>query len=192
MRAIITTFMLAVALPCSGLAADKPVASAETGASQEGIEAAREFARVSGMWQAILNEVSDLGSVVVDSLRQDTPDMRADQAADIRQVVNARFEAEQDDLLNSVAGVLASHLATADLQALTAYFASTPGRAQAEMIAQGRENDRGRDERACFWPCRLNSARKWKPSERARPPSNWLAAQPRFIERGERSFQPVW
>jgi len=152
----------------------------KTGASQEGIEAAREFARVSGMWQAILNEVSDLGSVVVDSLRQDTPDMRADQAADIRQVVNARFEAEQDDLLNSVAGVLASHLATADLQALTAYFASTPGRAQAEMIAQGREMTEAEMSELVLAlpPEQRAQVEAFGTSEAA---LNWLAAQPRFM-----------
>jgi len=180
MRALLAALLIVVSVPFAGLAVGKPVASAQTGQNQTGLEAAREFARVSGMWQAILNQVSDLGSVVVDSLRQDRPDLTADQAEDIRQVVNARFDAEQAVLLDAISAVLASHLSAADLHALTSYFASAPGRAQAGMIAQGREMtvEEMSELVLALPPEQRAQVEAFGNSEAA---LNWLAAQPRFM-----------
>lgn len=179
MRTILTALLVALAMPLAGIAADKPSVTG-AGASEARLEAARAFARASGMWQAMLIEVSDLGSVVVDGLRQDRPDLRPDQADDIRQLVNTRFEAEQGDLLDAVSGVLAAHLDPSDLNALTTYFEGPAGRAQAQMIARGREMTVEEmealvmalpdDQRA--------EVEAFGNSEAAR---NWLDAQPRFM-----------
>lgn len=180
MRAFLAAVMLVLSIPFSGLSADKPVAPAAIGVSQERLEAARAFAHASGMWQAILSEVSDLGSVVVDSLRQDRPDLTASQAADIQAVVNSRFETEQEVLLDAVAGVLAGHLSTDDLNTLTAYFDSAPGRAQAAMIARGREMtvEEMTDMVMALPPAQRAEIETFGNSAAAR---NWLEAQTRFM-----------
>lgn len=178
MRALLTALCLTLAVPCAGLAADKAVVAGSP--AQSHAQAAREFTIASGMWQAILNEVSDLGAVVADSLRQDRADLRPDQAADIRAVINARFQTEQDALLEAVSGVLAAHLTAEDLQVLTTYFGSEPGRAQASMIALGREMtaEEMTDMVLALPPEQRAEVEAFGNSAAA---SNWLEVQPRFL-----------
>ncbi|MFC4725263.1 hypothetical protein AB6B38_08965 [Glycocaulis abyssi] len=170
MRAFLTALVMIVALPFAGLADDRA----------ERIEAARSFALTSGLWQAILSNIPDLGEVVVEGIRETRPDLRGDQARDIAALLNARFEAEQPAFLNTVSGVLANHLSTADLQALTAYFESQPGQIQARAIAHG--NETSAEELTALilaLPAEQQAAiEEFGNSAAAR---NWLSVQPRFI-----------
>ncbi|MGY6661723.1 MAG: hypothetical protein ACXIVO_05330 [Glycocaulis sp.] len=180
MRAFLTALVMIVALPFAGLADDRA----------ERLEAARDFAHASGMWQAILTNIPDLGAVVVEGIRETRPELRGEQARDIAALLNARFEAEQPAFLDTVSGVLASHLSTADLRELTTYFRSEAGQVQARAIARGSETSA--EELTALilaLPAEQQAAiEDFGNSEAAR---NWLSAQPRFIgeiERASESF----
>lgn len=170
MRAFLTSLFIVIALPFAAPADDR----------SERIDAARDFAHASGMWQAILANIPDLGAVVVEGIREEMPQLRDDQARDVRNLLNARFEAEQGAFLETVSGVLANHLSTADLRELTAYFRSEAGQVQARAIARG--GDMTEAEMAALVmalpPEAQAEVERFGNSAAAR---NWLSAQPRFI-----------
>lgn len=170
MRAFITSLVIIITLPFAGLAETR----------SDRIEAARDFALASGMWQAILSNIPDLGAVVVDGIREEMPQLRDDQARNVRNLLNARFEAEQPAFLDTVSGVLANHLSAADLRELAAYFRSEAGQVQARAIARGSETST--EELTAMilaLPAEQQAAiEAFGNSEAAR---NWLLVQPRFI-----------
>lgn len=170
MRALLTSLLVIIALPLAALADDR----------SERIDAARDFAQASGMWEAILANIPNLGDVVVDSIRAEMPQLRDDQARDVRDLINARFEAEQGAFLDMVSGVLANHLSTTDLRELTAYFRSAAGQSQARAIARGAEVTEA--EMAALIlalpPEAQAEVERFGNSAAAR---NWLSVQPRFI-----------
>lgn len=180
MRALLTSLLIIIALPFAGLADDR----------SERIDAARDFIHASGMWQSILANMPDVGAAVVESIREMRPELRDDQARDIASLLNARYETEQPAFLDTVSGVLANHLSTADLRELAAYFRSEAGQVQARAIARGSEMTDA-DLAALILALPPEAQAEVARFGSSRAARNWLSVQPRFIgdiERASESF----
>ncbi|MGP1276100.1 MAG: hypothetical protein ACQRW7_11845 [Caulobacterales bacterium] len=184
MRALALLLLsLAFAAPVPALAQDKAPA-AQTDTDVERLEAARTFARASGMWNAILADMDELGSIVTTALQDERPDMGADQAEAVRRVVDSHFTARQGELLDAVSGVLARYLEVSDLNALIAYFETVPGRAQAGMIGRGSEIS-VEDLAALVMGLPADQRAQVEAFGESQAALNWLDAQPRFMEEVE-------
>lgn len=124
MRALFLSLLLMVAAPLAAQADDRHAR----------IHAALEFIDNSGMWEATLLSVGDLGALVAAEFDGLAPD----QSRDIRDLVNTAFEEQHEGLRVVMARVHADHLPVADLERLNAMFLSPMGRQIAARVARGQ------------------------------------------------------
>ena len=124
MRALFLSLLLIFAAPLGAHADDRHAR----------IHAALEFIDNSGMWEATLLSVGDLGALVAAEFDGLAPD----QSRDIRDLVNTAFGEQHEGLRVVMARVHADHLSVADLESLNAMFLSPVGRQIAARVARGQ------------------------------------------------------